>query len=108
MRFDLLSGLRKWRLIGVLALMLVALTAISTTVHALQHVVSANASTINPGDTEACGLCHLETTVSPTPNLTSSVVFTGLPAFVCPSAAIFNVPQDANFSHSLRGPPVNA
>ena len=108
MRFDLLSGLRKCRLIGALAVMLVAITAVSTTVHALQHVVSANASTINPGDSEACGLCHLETTVSSKPNLTTSAVLTGLPAFACPPAATFNAPKDAYFSHSLRGPPVAA
>lgn len=108
MRFDLLSGLRKWRFISVLAVLLVALTAVSTTVHALQHVVSANASTINPGDSEACGLCHLETNVSPKPNLTTCGVLTGLPAFACPSAAIFNPPKDVYFSHSLRGPPVAA
>lgn len=108
MRFDLLSGLRKCRLIGALAVMLVAITAVSTTVHALQHVVSANASTINPGDSEACGLCHLETTVSSKPNLTTCAVLTGLPAFACPSVAIFRAPQNAFFSHSLRGPPVAA
>jgi hypothetical protein len=108
MRFDLLSGLRKWRLIGALALMLVAITGVSTTVHALQHVVSANASTINPGDSEACGLCHLEITVSSEPNLTTGVALTVLPAYRCPSVAIFRAPQNAFFSHSLRGPPVAA
>jgi hypothetical protein len=108
MRFDLLSGLRKWRLIGVLALMLVAITSVSTTVHALQHVVSASASTINPGDSEACGLCHLETSVSSKPNLTADVVLFAAPAYGIPCVKVINAPGDATFSESLRGPPVAA
>lgn len=108
MRYDLLTGFRKWRFIGVLALVLIAFTAISTTVHAVQHVVSANASTINLGDTEACGLCHLETTVSSTPNLKTGVVLTGLPTYDCPALALFEAPLGAYFSHSLRGPPIAA
>lgn len=108
MRFDLLSGLRKWRLIGALALILVAITSISTTVHALQHVVSANAATINPGDSEACGLCHLETTVSPRPNLKITVVMTGLTAYTGLSEKVGRAPQNALISHTLRGPPAGA
>jgi len=108
MRFDLLSGLRKWRLIGALALMIVAFTTVSTTVHTLQHVVSANASTINPGDFEACGLCSLETTASPKPNLTADVVLFAAPAYGIPAVTVINAPGDATFSESLRGPPVAA
>lgn len=108
MRFDLLSGLRKWRLIGALALMLVAITSVSTTVHALQHVVSASASTINPGDSEACGLCNLETTVSSKPNLFPDVVLLAAPAYELPAVAVIKAPGDATFSESLRGPPVAA
>ncbi|MFM7186241.1 MAG: hypothetical protein ACKO14_00335 [Armatimonadota bacterium] len=108
MRFDLLSGIRKWRLFGVLALMLVAIAGIATTVHALQHVICATAATINPGDSEVCGLCHLEITFSSEPNLTTGVALTGLPAYRCPSVAIFRAHRNAFVSHSLRGPPVAA
>jgi len=108
MRFDLLSGIRKWRLSGVLALMLVAITGISTTVHALHHVYYANVATINPGDSEACGLCHLESIVSPKVGLTSCTVLTDLMVYISPSPEIFVAPKNAFFSHSLRGPPVAA
>jgi hypothetical protein len=108
MRFDLLSGLRKWRLIGALAMMLVAITSFSTTVHALQHVVSATASTINPGDSEACGLCHLETSAVPPAQLSADVVFSALPEFQIPGLDVCKSPQDTYFAQTLRGPPVAA
>ena len=108
MRFDLLSGLRKWRFIRVLAVLLVALTAVSTTVHALQHVVSASASTISPGDSEACGLCHLETSVSPKSNLVADVVLSPAPKYGIPAVKVIKAPSDATFFQSLRGPPVAA
>jgi len=108
MRFDLLSGLRKWRLIGALALILVAITSVSTTVHALQHVVCASASSINPGDSEACGLCNLETTVSSKPSVTADVVLCAAPAYGIPAVTVINAPCDATFSEFLRGPPVAA
>ena len=108
MRIDLLSGLRKWRFIGVLAVMLFALTAVSTTVHALQHVVSTSTSTVTPGDSEACGLCHLETSVSPKPNLVDDVVLSAAPAYGTPADIVVKAPGDATFSRPLRGPPVAA
>ena len=108
MRFDLLSGLRKWRLIGALALMLVAITSVSTTVHALQHVVCATASTINPGDSEACGLCNVETAAVPPIELSVDVVLSGLLGFQIPTLDVSKSPRDTYFSHTLRGPPVAA
>jgi hypothetical protein len=108
MRFDLLAGLRKWRLIGALALMLVAITSVSTTVHAVQHAVSASASTVNPGDSEACGLCNLETTESSKPSVTADVVLCAAPAYGIPAVTVIRAPGDATFSESLRGPPVAA
>lgn len=108
MRFDLLSGLRKWRLIGALAMMLVAITSVSTTVHALQHVVSATASTINPGDSEACGLCNVETSTVPPIELSADVVFSALPEFQISVLDVCKSPRDTYFSQTLRGPPVAA
>jgi hypothetical protein len=108
MRFDLLSGLRKWRLIGALAMMLVAITSVSTTVHALQHVVSASASTINPGDSEACGLCQLETSAVKRTQLSADVVFYALPDYGTLGLVVCKSPRDTYFSQTLRGPPVAA
>jgi hypothetical protein len=108
MRYDLLSGLRKWRLIGAVAMMLVAITSVSTTVHALQHAVSASASTINPGDSEACGLCQLETSAVTPTQLSADVVFSALPGFPTPTLDVCKSPRDTYFSYTLRGPPVAA
>ncbi len=108
MRFDLLARLRKWHLLGVLSVIFVSIACASTTVHALQHVASATSSTINPGDTEACGLCHLETSVSSKPSLTADVVLFAAPAYGIPCVKVINAPGDATFSESLRGPPVAA
>ena len=108
MRFDLLSGLRKWRLIGALAMMLVAITSVSTTVHALQHVVCATASTINPGDSEACGLCNVETAAVPPIELSVDVVLSALPGFQLPTLDDCKSPRDTYFFYTLRGPPVAA
>ncbi|MEY3764373.1 MAG: hypothetical protein RLZ42_1033 [Armatimonadota bacterium] len=108
MRFDLLSALRKWHLIGALAMMLVAITSVSTTVHALQHVVSASASTINPGDSEACGLCQLETSAVTPTQLSADVVFSALPDYGTLGLVVCKSPRDTYFSQTLRGPPVAA
>lgn len=108
MRFDLLSGLRKWRLIGALAMMLVAITSVSTTVHALQHVVCATVSTINPSDSEACGLCNVETAAVPPIELSVDVVLSALPGFQVPTFDVCKSPRDTYFSQTLRGPPVVA
>lgn len=105
MRFDLLSGLRKWRLIGALALMLVAITSVSTTIHALH---CATASTINPGDSEACGLCNVETSAVPPIELSVDVVLSELPGFQIPTLDVCKSPRDTSFFYTLRGPPVAA
>lgn len=108
MRVDLVAGIRKWRLIGALAFILVAITGFSTSIHAIQHVWATSSSAINTGDADVCGLCNVEAAVSTTSDITQHVVLTGIPVYACTSPNILSAPLNASFSYSLRGPPQGA
>lgn len=108
MRSDMLAGLRKWRLFGLLAVFLVAVTTASTTIHAYQHISSASTSTANQGDVEACGLCQLDFVTIGTSTTTVANVSEPLLTDVIGEANETSSPRVSYFSDSLRGPPADA
>lgn len=108
MRFDLLARLRKWHLLGVLSVIFVSIACASTTVHALQHVASATSSTINPGDTEACGLCQVDFVTLGASGLTANITCSANVMHTSDEGCVLTCPKVSYFADTLRGPPADA
>jgi hypothetical protein len=108
MRRNMLDGLRKWRLVGLLAVVLVAITAASTTIHAFQHVNASAASTNTTGDAEVCGLCQLDSAdIGPSHPEVVDVCCTPLED-AQPAELVLESPRVSSFHVSSRGPPLGA